>query len=374
MTDLRGALERGALKAPARAGHRPRPAARPSQGVHGTYHARTARRFAVLGMAFAALLAAVTGDILVGPAFLAVGDVLGALFRPALADPTVTAIVQVIRLPMTAMAVVVGASLGLAGTHMQTILGNPLASPYTLGFSAAAGFGAAAAILTGVSLPFWPGLTVPLAAFVMAALAAALVYGFSRLRAMSAEVMVLAGIATLFLFQSLQSMVQYLASPEVLQQIVFWLFGSLLKANWTTVAIAGALLGLGILALLPDLWRLTALRLGDDRAAALGVRVQSLRIRVFVVVALLTAGAVSFVGTIGFVGLVAPHIARMLVGEDQRILLPMAATVGAFIMVSASIVSKLISPGTVVPIGIVTAVIGVPFLFYLIINKKRRLW
>ena len=326
-------------------------------------------------VALAATLAVVTlTDLLVGPAFLNVFDVLGALVAPSTADPTVGAIVHAIRLPMTLMALVVGASLGVAGAQMQTILGNPLASPYTLGFSAAAGFGAAAAILTGVSLPLIPGLTVPLAAFAAAGLACLMVYGMAHLRGVTAEVMLLAGIATLFLFQSAQSLVQYMAAPEVLQEIVFWLFGSMLKANWFTVSVSGAVLALALGLLLPDLWKLTALRMGDARAASLGVNVPALRRRVFFVVALLTAGAVSFVGTIGFVGLVAPHLARMLVGEDQRLLLPASAICGGLVMVGASIASKLLSPGAVVPVGIVTALIGVPFLFGLILTGRRRFW
>ncbi|WP_425405368.1 FecCD family ABC transporter permease [Hwanghaeella sp.] len=340
----------------------------------GGYRALIARRLGALFGTCMLLAVSCFADILIGPAFLDVTQVLGALFQPGSADQTVAAIVHIIRLPMTCMALLVGAALGIAGTHMQTILGNPLASPYTLGFSAAAGFGAAAAILLGLAIPWLPDLTIPIAAFAMAGLAAVTVYGFSQLRGMGADVMVLAGIATLFLFQSLQSMVQYLASPEVLQQIVFWLFGSMLKANWTNVSITAIIVLAGAAALIPDLWKLTALRLGDDRAAAIGVDVRRLRMKVFAVVALLTAGAVSFVGTIGFVGLVAPHIARMLVGEDQRILVPMAAATGAVILVGASIISKLISPGTVVPIGIVTAVIGVPFLYSLILNRSRRIW
>ena len=339
-----------------------------------SYRLLMARRLGLFGLSLGALALAVVADILIGPAFLAVGEVLAALYAPDAAEPTTAAIVHAIRLPMTLMAVLVGMSLGLAGVHMQTILANPLASPYTLGVSAAAGFGAALTILSGFELPLLPQLTIPVAAFVMAGLASLLVYGFARIRAMSAEVMVLAGIATLFLFQSLQSMVQYLASPEVLQEIVFWLFGSLLKANWTNVPLTAGFLVLGILALLPNLWQLTALRLGEERAQSLGVDVRRLRLKVFAVVALLTAGAVAFVGTIGFVGLVAPHIARMLVGEDQRVLLPAAAVMGALVMTGASILSKLISPGTVVPIGIVTAVIGVPFLFFLIIRGRRRFW
>ncbi|MEM8797505.1 MAG: iron ABC transporter permease [Pseudomonadota bacterium] len=338
------------------------------------YQRLMARRVAWLIISLAILLVVVTADILVGPAFLSVREVVLALLFPESADRATHAIVYAIRLPMTLMALLVGAALGLAGAHMQTILGNPLASPYTLGFSAAAGFGAALAIVSGFQFPIVPDFTVPVFAFAMASVAAIIVYGFARLRGMRAEIMVLAGIATLFLFQSMQSMVQYIASPEVLQEIVFWLFGSMLKANWTNVPITALLTFVGVVALLPDTWRLTALRLGDDRARSIGVDVEALRIRVFIVVVLLTAGAVSFVGTIGFVGLVAPHIARMLVGDDQRIFLPMSAIAGAIIMAGASILSKLISPGTVVPIGIVTALIGVPFLFILILRNKRTFW
>lgn len=338
------------------------------------FQAMALRRLLCLSTGTALLAMLFVADLLTGPALLDIGDVVLALATPSSADPTVAVIVWDLRLPMALMGVLVGAGLSVAGVAMQTILGNPLASPYTLGFSAAAGFGAATVILTGWTLPFAPRLTVPLAAFAASAASAGLVYGFARLRAMSAEVMVLAGIATLFLFQSLQSMVQYLASPEVLQAIVFWLFGSLLKASWTNLPIVAAITGLSVAALMPDLWRLTALRLGDNRAAALGVDVRGLRIKVFAIVALLTAGAVAFVGTIGFVGLVGPHVARGLVGEDQRFLMPMAALSGAILMAGASVLSKMIAPGSVIPIGIVTAVIGVPFLFGLILGGRRRRW
>ncbi len=351
------------------------PGAAPGRGTAGEPGRDPLRRRAGRLAVLAVLLAAITVlDLLVGPAFLNVFDVLGALVAPASADPMVAAVVHAIRLPMTLMAVIVGASLGIAGVEMQTILGNPLASPYTLGFSAAAGFGAAVAILFGLALPLVPALTIPLAAFATAGLASAIVYALAHWRGVTAEVMVLAGIATLFLFQSAQSLVQYMAAPEVLQEIVFWLFGSMLKASWFSVAVSGVILAAGTLALMPDLWRLTALRMGDARAASLGVNVPALRRRVFVIVAVLTAGAVCFVGTIGFVGLVAPHLARMLVGEDQRLLMPASGVCGALVMVGASIASKLISPGAVVPVGIVTALVGVPFLFALIVTGRRRYW
>lgn len=346
-------------------------------GSHRTelaYATLMRQRIVLLTLSALVLVVTLVADILIGPAFLSIIDVLSALFAPAAAERTVAVIVYEIRLPMTLMAMLVGASLGIAGASMQTILGNPLASPYTLGVSAAAGFGAALVILTGFKLPLLPMLTIPIAAFIAAGGASALVYGFARLRGMSPEVMVLAGIATLFLFQSLQSLLQYLASPEVLQEMVFWLFGSMLKANWTNLSITAGILALSLALLLPASWKLTALRLGDERAQSLGVNVERLRRKVFAIVALLTAGAVAFVGTIGFVGLVAPHLARMLVGEDQRLLMPAAGVVGALMMTGASILSKLISPGAVVPIGIVTAVIGVPFLFGLIVCGRRRFW
>ncbi|MEL6410636.1 MAG: iron ABC transporter permease [Pseudomonadota bacterium] len=344
------------------------------QAASTTYRGLIAKRTIALCAAGVILVVCLLIDILTGPAMLGVTDVLWALFAPAKADGTTAIIVWDIRLPMSLMAVVVGAALAIAGVLMQTILGNPLASPYTLGFSAAAGFGAALVILTGIALPVFAWLTVPLAAFAATLVSAALVYGLARARGMTPEIMILAGIATLFLFQSLQSMVQYLASPEVLQSIVFWLFGSLLKASWDNLPITSTILVVCVLGVLPDLWRLTALRMGDERATAVGVNVTSLRIRMFVIVALLTAGAVAFVGTIGFIGLVAPHIARGFIGEDQRFLLPMAAICGGIIMAGASILSKVISPGSVIPIGIVTAILGVPFLFGLIVLGKRRHW
>lgn len=338
------------------------------------YRALQRRRAIATGAAFSALACLAVADLLTGPALLGVGEVLNSLFRPGEGQPVTDVIVRDIRLPMTLMGLLVGVALGAAGVLMQTILANPLASPYTLGFSAGAGFGAALAILTGATLPLLPWLTTPLAALGGASAAAVLVYGFARLRGASADVMVLAGIATLFLFQSLQSLAQYVASPEALQAIVFWLFGSLGKASWTTVPISAAIILAALALTVPNLWMLAAMRFGDDRAAALGVNVGRLRMQTFGIVTLLTAGAVAFVGAIGFVGLAAPHVARMIVGEDQRALLPMSAAVGGVIVLGASVLSKLISPGGVIPIGIVTAAIGVPFLFGLIVRMQRRFW
>jgi len=337
----------------------------------GLYARQIRARTAALLAAAAALCLLLAADLITGPSGMSLADLNTALWAgPAGEDRAAAAILWQIRLPQSIMAALVGACLGLAGLMMQTILNNPLASPFTLGFSAAAGFGAALSILIGGlwGLPQW--LQTPLAAFAMTLAAAALIYLIARLKGAAPEVLVLAGIAVLFFFQSLQSLVQFMASPEVLQQIVFWLFGSLLKASWTSVQVCGAILLVCLPLVLRDAWNLTALRMGDGNATSLGLDVNRLRRRSFLLVAALTAGAVCFTGTIGFVGLIAPHIARAAVGEDHRFALPTAALMGAVILVAASVIGKLISPGAVIPVGIITAIAGIPMLMAVILTLK----
>jgi len=338
--------------------------------LHGSYRRDERRRAATLAAAVLLLAGICLLDLATGPSALSLADAVRALAAgPSGSDRMAATILWQIRLPATVMAVLVGASLGIAGLQMQTILDNPLASPFTLGFSAAAGFGAALVIMFGAALPVAGWLLAPASAFVMTLLACGLIYVVARLRGTGPEILVLGGIAVLFLFQALQLLLQYMASPEVLQQIVFWLFGSLLKASWTSIGVLAAIMTVVLPILARDVWRLTALRLGEAHARSLGIAVTGLRRRTLICVALLTAGAVAFVGTIGFVGLAAPHVARALVGEDQRVLMPLAGLVGAVVLVGASVLAKAVSPGAVVPVGIVTAIIGVPMLFALVLRR-----
>ncbi|WP_343299968.1 iron ABC transporter permease [Vibrio sp. Of7-15] len=327
-------------------------------------------RFRLILLASIVLSLIVIADLGIGSSWMSISDVLYALWNGPSGDSLHSTIIWQLRLPLTLTCLVVGASLGLAGGLMQTLLANPLASPYTLGVSAAAGFGAAVAILSGLTFFGHAWLGVPVSAFLASALSSFAIFFIGKGRNMDAKVLILAGIVVLFFFQALQSLVQYMASPEVLQQIVFWLFGSLLKASWISVGVAGAILVFSIMCVVPQVWSLTALSAGDDRAQSLGIRTDKLRLRMFLLCSLLTAGAVSFVGTIGFVGLVAPHLSRMLVGEDQRFYLPMATMMGALVLGLASLVSKLVVPGTIIPIGIVTSLVGVPFLLYLLVSKR----
>ena len=342
-------------------------------GAGEAWRRLAARRALVLACGAGVLAFCFLLDVATGPAMLPVGRVAASIAGTA-RDPMVDAIVWTIRLPVALMALLVGAALGLTGAVMQTILNNPLASSYTLGVSAGAGFGAALVIVLGATLPVPESHAVPLAAFAFAALACAGVWLLGGIRGATPETLVLAGIALMFLFQALLALLQFMASPEALQQIVFWLFGSLQRATWPKLAIIAAVLAVAVPLLMRDAWALTALRLGDDRAAALGVRVRGVRLRGFVFVSVATGVAVAFVGTIGFVGLVAPHVARMLLGEDQRVLLPGAGLAGAVLLSAASVASKTVSPGALFPIGIVTALIGVPFFAWLILASRRSHW
>lgn len=339
-----------------------------------SWQVRAAQRGAAVMAAVLLLAVLALLDLGTGPSRMSPPEVWQALLAgPSGANRAAATILWQIRLPQLAMAVIVGVSLGLAGLLMQTILANPLASPFTLGFSAAAGFGAALAILgtSYIAAPIPQWLLTPLAAFAATLLATGMVWLVSRTKGASPDILVLAGIAVLFFFQSLQALVQFLAAPEVLQQIVFWLFGSLLRANWTAVQVSGAILLVCLPVIIRDIWALTALRLGEANAASPGLDVAALRKRCFLITAALTAGAVSFTGTIGFVGLIAPHMARALVGEDHRLSLPLAALAGAVIMVAASVAGKLLSQGAAIPVGIITAVAGIPMLIVVILRHKE---
>jgi iron complex transport system permease protein len=349
-------------------------ASRPTTAA-AAYRQVTSRKLPILFWMTIVCVIALTTDILVGPSNLSIGEVVAALLSPGAADSSSNVIVWTLRLPIALMAIVVGATLGAAGAEMQTVLDNPLASPYTLGVSTAAGFGAALAIVLGVGLaPVSRDYLIPANAFLFSLLTCLLIFFIGKTQRVTSESMVLAGIALLFFFQALLSLLQYKASTEALQEIVFWLFGSLMKTTWPKLGLVTLFLAVILPLLTRDAWRLTALKLGDSKARGLGINVERLRLKTFALISLLTAIAVSFVGTIGFIGLVGPHIARMLVGEDQRYFLPMSALSGAALLSTASIGSKLIVPGAVFPIGVVTSLIGIPFFLSLLLSRRAGYW
>jgi len=329
------------------------------------------RRAGLIALLLAAIFMALLIDFTIGPTGLPWRELWRTLSAPEAADATYRVIVWDIRLPSALMAALVGMALGLAGAEMQTILNNPLASPYTLGVSSAAALGASLAIVLQFGIPGVPsGWLIGGNAFVSAIGAALLLDTVARWSGMNTSGVVLFGIAMVFTFNALVSLVQFLASAEALQSLVFWTMGSLARSSWTSVGVMVTAIVLTLPVAMRQSWKLTALRLGEDRAASFGVDVRRVRVAALARVSLLSALAVAFVGTIGFIGLVAPHIARRLFGEDHRFYLPGSALVGALILSLASVVSKNLLPDVVVPVGIVTALVGIPFFVAVVLRRQ----
>lgn len=335
------------------------------------YRAIMRRRVGLLALLVGLIIASMLLDFTLGPSGLSL-DVLGqTLLHPQSVDAGTRVIVWDIRMPYALMAIVVGLTLGLAGAEMQTILNNPLASPFTLGVSSAAAFGAALAIVLGIGIPGIPAQWfISANAFIFALLAALLLDGITRWTQVATSGVVLFGIALVFTFNALVSMLQFIANEDTLQGLVFWTMGSIARASWEKLGIL--LLALAVIMPLSMLssWKLTSLRLGEDRAISFGINVRRLRLTTLLRISILSALSVAFVGPIGFIGLVAPHIARMMFGEDHRFYLPGSALIGALVLSLASIVSKNLIDGVIIPVGIVTSLVGVPFFITIIVRHR----
>lgn len=333
------------------------------------YHRRARRRTATILGLFLATAVAFVLAMMTGPIPLSAHEILTVLMGGGSEQQQL--IVTSLRLPPALLAALVGAALSLAGLQMQTILDNPLAEPFTLGISAAAACGAALAIVSGLTIAAMPEATLSVAACTMALAAGGIIVLAARSRRAGRETMILLGIALVFGFQAVLALLQYSSSAEALQQIVFWSLGSMVRANWTSILfISIALAVIGAL-FWRNSWKLTALRLGEARASAMGIQVSRLRMWSLAGVSVLAALSVSAVGVIGFVGLVGPHVARILVGEDQRFLLPASIAVGALLLTGAHAISQVVIPGVVLPAGIITSIVGVPFFIALVIGRRR---
>ncbi|EYD69211.1 hypothetical protein FNF_05670 [Fusobacterium necrophorum subsp. funduliforme B35] len=337
------------------------------------YRKMIRKRMWILFFLFLILLFLILLNVSVGSSHITILEILEIIFRNEGRGNHVM-IVKQVRMPMALMAVVVGASLGIGGCEIQSILRNPIASPYTLGITSAASFGAAMGLLLNSNVFFLPDtLAVTGNAFFFTVLVSLGIYVFSFQKRISKTAIILFGIALNFLFSSLTMILQYIAEEDKLQSLIFWTFGSLLKTTWNKFYFVFWILLFTSIVLYRNAWKLTAMTLDDNKARSIGVPVERLRRRTILIVSLLSAVSVSFVGTIGFVGLVAPHISRQFVGEDQRFFMPLSALLGAVILSCSFLLSKLIIPGVILPIGLVTSVIGIPFFIAIIFGKMRSL-
>jgi iron complex transport system permease protein len=280
-------------------------------------------------------------------------------------------IVWQLRLPRILMAMLVGWGLGVSGVVTQAILRNPLASPYTLGMASAAGFGAVLGIVWGGGVSRW---LIAASAFGCCLLTSFLILAVSRLKSGGTETLILAGVAIMFLFSSLTSLVQYLGTMEEVHETVFWFFGSLAKASWPEIGIASLMIVPPLVILVRRSWDLNLMMAGDEAAQSMGVDAGRLRTEGIVLASLMTGAAICFTGVIGFIGLVAPHITRMLIGSDHRYLLPGAGLVGALLVVTADTLARTLWAPQVIPIGIMTSFLGVPFFVYLLLKRSKEYW
>ena len=342
-----------------------------SSFVHSRqYYVRMRRRSMILFLLMLLVLASFIIDIATGPGNYSLQVVWDVLWQADSHGSAAEVSIRDYRLPIAIMAVLIGAMLATAGAQMQTLLDNPLAEPFTLGIAAAASFGAAVAIVLGNPLKLPLYVTVSFTAFLFALATCVVILVLSQMRGLGQQSIVLFGIAVYFVFNALLALMQYSADQNQLQQIVFWMMGSLTRADWPKLAIAALALVMALAVSLRLSWQLTALRLGEASARAMGINVRRLQIIMLILISLLAGLSVAFVGAVGFVGLVGPHIARLLLGEDQRFFIPLAAVIGALMMSVTSIVSKSITPGILYPIGMITALIGVPVFISIIFTRR----
>ncbi|MGJ8526821.1 Vitamin B12 import system permease protein BtuC [Halomonadaceae bacterium LMG 33818] len=312
----------------------------------------------------------------IGGETLSLREVLQGLLHPYTSPPAIRVIIWQLRLPVALTAVIAGAGLAIAGSMMQLALNNPLAEPFTLGLSSAAGFGAALVLVLGSGMTsilgsFSLGMATSISAFCWSILVVILIGLIGKYRGMRPETIALVGIAIHFTFSSLLAFTQYSANVDQLQSLVFWLLGSVQRTSWTQVTIDAIIMAIVVPLLLSRIWLLTNLASFGELAGAMGVRVAKARFLILFAAAMLAGSVTATVGVVGFVGLVAPHIARLLVGEDQRFSLCASATCGILIMLVASIASQTIIPGAVLPIGMLTALLGVPFFLWQILKKGK---
>jgi len=291
-------------------------------------------------------------------------------------------IVWNIRLPQVLSAIVAGAGLAASGAAMQSILRNPLGSPFTLGISQAAAFGAALSVMmlgTGVmqsspigSMTISSPYVTTVAAYIFSMLAAGLIILVSRVRGATPEVMVLTGVALGALFTAGIMFLQYFADDVQLAAMVFWTFGDVARASWKELGLIALVTGAGSLYLLLRSWDYNAIDAGDETAKGLGVRVEHVRMTGMLVASLITAVIVSFMGIIGFVGLVVPHMVRRVIGGDNRFLMPATIICGALLLLVSDTVARLMLAPHVLPVSVLTAFLGAPAFIYLIVRGGRK--
>ncbi|AFZ72214.1 FecCD family ABC transporter permease [Natronobacterium gregoryi] len=346
--------------------------------VRSTYEQFVGRKLLFTVVCGVLLVVTFLASLAIGPVRLPLTDVLAGLLGNA--DATTQTIVWNVRLPQALAAIVAGGGLAVAGTAMQNVLRNPLGSPFTLGISQAAAFGAAFAIVflgvggtTGgsdASIVVDNPYLVTFSAFVWSLVSTGVILALVKYARASPETLILSGVALGSMFTASLSLVQYFAQDVEVAAIVYWTFGDVGRATWSDLAVMVLATAAGTAYFVYNGWSYTALNAGDETATSLGVNVEQLRIRGMIVASLVTAFVISFVGIIGFVGLVVPHIVRKVIGGDERFLLPASVLAGGVLLLASDTVARTIIAPVVLPVGILTSFLGAPLFLYLVIARR----
>ena len=278
-----------------------------------------------------------------------------------------------LRMPRVIAALLAGMGLAMAGAAMQSMMKNPLADPYTTGISSGASFGATLAILFSIS--FIPGTyATVINAFVFSLIPMAVIVLVSKIKNASPTTMIMSGIAVMYIFNAITTMIKLWADPNDLEAIYLWSVGSFDTIRWDDLPMMFFVTLFGSIGIMLISNKLNILASGDESAKSLGIDASRLRIICLVVVSLITASIVSFTGIIGFVGLVAPHVVRLFIGSDNKFLIPASAAFGAALLLISDLVGRTIIAPSVIQVGVITSFIGGPLFLYLIIRQKKEMW
>ena len=347
------------------------------QSTTRDYRRSVAFRIAMLSIVALLLPITFCVSLAVGAASVPIGEILKILCGFE-SEPRLVRIIVDIRLPQALAAMLAGAGLAISGATMQGVLRNPLCSPYILGISSAAAFGAAVVLFLGGTdaisrsgaLAGYGGTIVALGAFGCSTLTALTILMLGRLRGTRSETIILIGVALNSLFMAGLTFLQYMADDVRLAAIVHWTFGDTARATWNSLTLLTVCTFPITVYFLCQSWNYNALIFGEETARGLGVPVRRLRFTTMLLSSLLTAVFVSTLGIIGFVGLVVPHVARLVVGSDYRFLLPFSLLFGALLLLIADTAARLILAPRVLPVAILTAFIGVPVFLSLLLGKR----
>ncbi len=329
---------------------------------------------------FALLFAAAILSLAAGSAALSVPEILSALFSRG--GGNAQTIVWNVRMPRVVTGMVVGFGLSMSGCIMQDVLHNPLASASTLGVSQGACFGAAVAIVffeagvqvgnTTANFTVTNPSMVSLCAFVFGMATTLVILLISRFKRSNPATMVLAGVALSSVFTGMTTLIQYFVDDVKLASMVYWTFGSLSRAGWGEIALIAGVDAFAFLIFYYNRLKYNALEAGSNTAKSLGIRVDTLVFMSMVLCALVTSVSVAFAGSIGFIGLIAPHMMRKFVGNDYRFLIPCSAFCGSILLLLADIASRSILPPAVLPIGALTSFLGAPLFLYLCLKGGKK--